>query len=284
MQTHEIPGRVEMFQGNGGLNAVRIHADGGTAEIYTHGAHVTDFRKSSGPPLLFMSRESEFAPDKPIRGGVPVIFPWFGPRDGLPMHGHARLDEWEWTDSQLLDDGAVCVTFRLPSATGAEVTYAVTVSSTLHLEMTVTNRGASAMTFENCLHTYFQIGDIHKVALRSLCGSRYRDQLTGNELVDSAEALRFTGETDRVYQDVAPFIVIEDPELGRLIRVRKSGSRSTVVWNPWIEKSRRMPDFGDEEYLSMLCVESGNVRGDAIILAPGATSTLAVTIESETFK
>jgi D-hexose-6-phosphate mutarotase len=34
----------------------------------------------------------------------------------------------------------------------------------------------------------------------------------------------------------------------------------------------------------MLCVESGNVRGDALILAPGATATLAVTIESEPFK
>lgn len=284
MQTHEIPGRVELFQGKGGLNAVRIHADGGSAEIYTHGAHVTDFRQSSGPPLLFMSRESGFAPDKPIRGGVPVIFPWFGARDGLPVHGHARLDEWEWTDSRLLDDGSVRVTFRLPTATNAKVTYTVTVSATLHLEMSVTNRGDSAMTFEKCLHTYFQIGDIHQVALRGLCGSRYRDQLTGEEFTESAETIRFTGETDRVYQDDAPFLEIEDPALGRLIRVHKSGSRSTVVWNPWIQKSLRMPDFGDDEYPHMLCIESGNVRGDAVILAPGATSTLAVTIESEPLK
>jgi D-hexose-6-phosphate mutarotase len=284
MQTHEIPGKVEVFQGNGGLKAVRIHAGGGSAEIYTHGAHVTDFRKTSGPPLLFMSSRSEFLPDKPIRGGVPVIFPWFGPREGMPMHGHARLDEWELSDSQVLDDGAVRVVFRLPAAGDAEVTYAVTVSETLCLEMSVTNRGATAMTFENCLHTYFQIGDIRQTGLRGLCGSRYRDQLTGGELAETAETLRFTGETDRIYQDRAPFLEIEDPEFGRIIRVRKSGSRSTVVWNPWIEKSRRMPDFGDDEYPHMLCVESGNVRGDAVVLAPGAASTLAVTIESEPLK
>lgn len=270
-----------MFQGNGGLNAVRIHADGASAEIYMHGAHVTDYRKSSGPPLLFMSRESEFTQDKPIRGGVPLIFPWFGAREGLPMHGHARLDEWEWIDSRLLEDGAAQVTFRLPAATGAHVTYTVTVGSTLHLEMAVTNRGGIPMTFENCLHTYFQIGDIHQVSLRGLRGSRYRDQLTGEEFDESGEAILFSGETDRVYQDVAPFLEIEDPALGRILRVRKSGSRSTVVWNPWIEKSRRMPDFGDGEYPHMLCVESGNVRGDAVNLAPGATSVLAVTIESE---
>lgn len=273
-----------MFQGKGGLNAVRIHADGGSSEIYMHGAHVTDFRKSSGPPLLFMSSESEFTAEKPIRGGVPVIFPWFGPREGQPMHGHARLDEWEWIDSRLLDDGSVRVTFRLPSAGDAEAIYAVTVGSTLHLEMAVTNRGASSMDFENCLHTYFHIGEIRQVSLHGLRGSRYRDQLTGEELTESGETVRFTGETDRVYQDVAPFLEIEDPVLGRLIRVSKSGSRSTVVWNPWIEKSRRMPDFGDDEYPQMLCVESGNVRGDAVKLAPGATSVLAVTIESELLK
>ncbi len=280
MLTHLIPGKVERFQGNGGLDAVRVHADGGSAEIYLHGAHVTDFRNSPGPPLLFMSRESEFTPDKPIRGGVPIIYPWFGPREGLPMHGHARLDEWAFTGSRLLNDGAVQVTFSLPTAGDAEVTYTVTVSASLHLEMAITNRSAAAMTIENCLHTYFQIGDIRQTSLRGLCGSRCRAPLTGDEYTDSAEILRFTGETELVYQDSAPFLDIEDPALGRIIRVHKSGSRSTVVWNPWIDKSQRMPDFGDDEYPNMLCVESGNVRDDALVIEPGTTSTLAVTIES----
>jgi glucose-6-phosphate 1-epimerase len=45
-----------------------------------------------------------------------------------------------------------------------------------------------------------------------------------------------------------------------------------------------MPDFGDDEYPHMLCVESGNVRGDAVTLAPGASVVLSVTIESESLK
>ena len=54
-----------------------------------------------------------------------------------------------------------------------------------------------------------------------------------------------------------------------MIRIAKSGSNSTVVWNPWIDKSIRMPDFGDEEYLQMVCVESGNVGTNKITLPAG---------------
>jgi len=73
-------------------------------------------------------------------------------------------------------------------------------------------------------------------------------------------------------------VEIIDPALGRTIHVRKSGSMSTVVWNPWIEKSRRMPDFGDDEFPHMVCVESGNVREHAITLGPGQRSSLLVTL------
>ena len=59
---------------------------------------------------------------------------------------------------------------------------------------------------------------------------------------------------------------------------------STVVWNPWIAKARQMPDFGDEEYERMLCVESGNVASNSISLPPGGSSTLTVKLSSETLK
>ena len=44
-----------------------------------------------------MSGSSLFAENKPIRGGVPICFPWFGPREGdpkSPAHGFARLTDW----------------------------------------------------------------------------------------------------------------------------------------------------------------------------------------------
>jgi D-hexose-6-phosphate mutarotase len=89
---------------------------------------------------------------------------------------------------------------------------------------------------------------------------------------------------DRLYLNATGTVEILDPRLGRKIRVEKQGSASTVVWNPWIAKSRQMPDFGDEEYERMICVESGNVASNSISLPPGGSSTLTVKLSSETLK
>ncbi len=278
--SHEIPGSVIAFTGQGGLPALRIESAASTAEIHLHGAHVTRFQKTGGEPLLFMSAASEFAPGKAIRGGVPIIFPWFGPREGLPAHGFARTTTWNPTGSEVLPDGSVRLRFRLPSEVSAVVEYTVTVGDSLTLELTVTNTGTADLTFENCLHTYFQVGDIRQTGITGLKGVRYLDKVAGTEPTESEETLRITAETDRVYQDTAATVDIVDPVLRRRIRVRKSGSLSTVVWNPWIDKSARMPDFGDDEYPHMLCVESGNVGPHAITLTPGAASSLVQEISS----
>jgi len=90
------------------------------------------------------------------------------------------------------------------------------------------------------------------------------------------------GETDRVYTGATGEVTIEDPGWGRRILVRKEGSATTVVWNPWIAKARAMPDFGDDEWAGMLCVETANAMSDAVTLAPGATHVMAVTIEVST--
>lgn len=280
LNSYEIPGHVSIIEGQGGLCAIRIETEWSSAEVYLLGAHVTRFGKKGEAPLLFMSGLSDFQAGKPIRGGVPVIYPWFGPREGLPSHGFARLAEWDLTESTLLPDGAVRLVFKLPPNGPGEVVFAVTVGRTLVIELVVTNDGAEDLAFETCLHTYFNIGDIHRIEVSGLHGVRYIDKVSGEQLCDSHDVIRFSGEVDRVYQDTDATVEIRDPALKRAILVRKNGSHSTIVWNPWIEKSKRMPDFGDEEYLKMVCVESGNVGDNAPTLTPGDQSTLRVELDS----
>lgn len=280
LKTREIPGRVTVFSGEGGLPAIRVETETSLAEIYPHGAHVTAFQKKGESPLLFMSAASDFEPGKPIRGGVPVIYPWFGGREGHPAHGTARITDWDLTESSVLPDGAVRLIFRLPGAEPADVEFIVTVGHTLAMELAVTNTRSEELVFENCLHTYFLIGDIHRTEVAGLQGADYLDTLTGMNHVEREETIRFNAETDRIYQNTDATTEIRDPELRRVIRVRKSGSKSTVVWNPWINKSRRMPDFGDDEWPRMLCVESGNVKENAVTLQPGERGVLKVEIES----
>jgi len=280
LKNHEIPGRVTIFSGKGELPAIRIDTEWSTAEIYQHGAHVTGFQKKGGAPLLFMSGASDFQHEKPIRGGVPVIFPWFGGRAGMAVHGFARLADWDLLETLALPDGSVRLHFRLPTEDEFKVDFSVTVAAALTLELTVTNTGTTDFSCETCLHTYFQIGAIENIEVAGLQGVRYHDQLLGEDFTEAGATIRFNAETDRVYQDSADTVEIRDPQLQRTILVRKSGSMSTVVWNPWIDKSIRMPDFGDDEYHHMVCVESGNVREHAITLAPGEQSSLVIVIDS----
>src|SRR5207249_3734233 len=136
--------------------------------------------------------------------------------------------------------------------------------------------------FENCLHTYFEIGDINHLSITGLKGASYFDKAANfAQKIETSDAIRFASEVDRIYVNTTGTVEILDPRLGRKIRVEKAGSASTVVWNPWVAKAQQMPDFGSEEYERMVCVESGNVSSNKLTLAPGQSSTLTVKLSSE---
>ena len=278
--------RVAFLDGCGHLPLLQITTPWSAAEIYLHGAHVTQFQNTGEPPLLFMSSESRFEKTAPIRGGIPVIFPWFGkPVDKPGQHGFVRQRAWDLKEIATAPDGVVTVRLVLPSSpdlpAAVTVEYLVTVRDTLTAELVVTNQSAGELAFENCLHTYFTIGDINTVSVTGLKGVEYLDAMDGfTRKLEREDAIRFTCETDRVYFNTAHTTEIHDPTLRRTIRVEKTNSLSTVVWNPWIAKAKAMPDYGDEDYKQMVCVESGNVREHAIKLAPGETSRLEVKLSS----
>jgi D-hexose-6-phosphate mutarotase len=293
LRKHEIPGRVAIASGNGGLPKIVVTTKTSTAEIYLHGAHVTAFQKNGEPPLLFMSAKSYFADGKGIRGGIPICFPWFGNRDGEPSHGFARITEWQLVKTSAAADGAVALRFALPQIPGREawnnlrMDFVVTVSDTLTMELIAANDGCDdPLEIENCLHTYFHVGDIGAVSIDGLRGAHYLDNAAGGngELKTQSESpLRVAKETNRLYLDTTSAVEIRDENLARVIRVEKSGSNSTVVWNPWT--TQKLPDdFDPAEHKHMVCVESGNVKQNKISLAPGKSSALKVILSSAPLK
>jgi len=293
MKQHEIPGRVAIIAGNGSLTKIVVTTKTSAAEIYAHGAHVTHFQKNGEPPLLFLSVKSYFAPGKPIRGGVPVILPWFGNRDGEPSHGFARITEWQLVKTSATSDGKVTLRFALPEIPGRDAwknlrtEFVVTVSDTLTMELITANDGCEeTLEIENCLHTYFQVGDIGAVSVHGLEGAAYLNFAEGdNGVPRPAEnfPIRINRETNRTYIDTASTVEIHDESLQRKIRVEKFNSHSTVVWNPWT--TQKLPDdFDPAEHQHMVCVESGNVKQNRISLAPGKTSTLKVILSSALLK
>ena len=283
-----VPARVTFLDGRGEMPMVEITTAWSTAEIYLHGAHVTNFKKHHEPPILFLSQCSRFEENQPIRGGIPVIFPWFGAREGMAMHGFARTKPWEIKEIIPAPDGSVSMRFRLPNYPEAGAypsflaEYVVTVNEALTVELNVTNNSTDAsLEFEECLHTYFAVEDIAATSIVGLKGHSYLDKVANfAKKKETGDAIRITSEVDRIYLDASGTVDIEDARLGRVIRVEKKNSASTVVWNPWIAKAQQMPDFGNEEYQQMVCVESGNVNVNKLTLAPGKRSTLKVTLSS----
>lgn len=284
----EIPGRVLFSEGNGELPKLEINTAWSTAEIYLHGAQITNFQRKDQPPVLFLSQLSRFSEGIPIRGGIPVIFPWFGAREGESAHGFARIQTWELREVSQASTGEVILRLCLPDSPSAALfpkftaDYWITVGKTLTAQLVIANVSAGQdFTFENCLHSYFHVGDIAAVSITGLKGANYLDKTENfSRKTERAEHIKISQETDRIYLDTIEPVEIHDSKLGRRIRIEKSGSLSTVVWNPWVEKAEQMPDFGGEEFHQMVCVESGNVADNRLTLPAGKSNTLKVEIAS----
>lgn len=269
------------------MRGVEARPGDGHYGILDHGAHAWSYQPAGQAPVLWQSAKSWFADGQPIRGGVPVCFPWFGPGasgDKQPGHGFARLHTWHLSDiKDTIDrDGRLLVEYQIDEAmTGAQEHFPHPYSATfrakftpeyLGLTMLVHNPGDEPFTFESALHTYLVVGDVREVALSGLDGATYLDKVAGGSAVQ-AGAVTITGETDRVYTSTAD-VVLDDPVLGRKLVISKYGSANTVVWNPWVAKAAAMPDFGDDEWIGMICIEAANAFDDAITLRPGETHTL----------
>jgi glucose-6-phosphate 1-epimerase len=296
MSAHDLtslPPSVRQASAPGGLERFDISTPLATAEIYDHGAHLARWQPShAAAPVLWMSGHSYFQRDKPIRGGVPICFPWFGPHPEdatVPAHGFARLSPWTLCEASASGDGTVTLAFELetdnaspvwPHHFHADLRY--TIGSTLGMELIVHNVDTVPFTFEEALHTYFTVSDIAGVTISGLEQSAYLDKVGGRtERQAEGRPIQFTGETDRVYLDTTATCSIDDPGLKRRIVVRKDHSRSTIVWNPWIAKARAMPDFGDDEWRGMVCVETANVGSAAVTLHPGEQHRMTVSLAVE---
>ena len=151
----------------------------------------------------------------------------------------------------------------------------------LRLEMTTHNLGDKPLPLSQALHTYFAVSDCRQVSIEGLQGNRYLDAMENWEERQQHGVVRFTGETDRVYLDVDKTLVIHDPLWERGIHVKGDGSRSAVVWNPWIDKAARLSQMPDDAWTGMLCIETARVMDDAMSVAPGRSETMSVEIWSE---
>ncbi len=290
-QRFGIRGLARIEAGPGGLPRVNVTSPQAEGSIYLHGALVAQYKPVGQTQVLFTSEKSHFSPNKPIRGGAPICFPWFGGKSGddaAPSHGFARLLEWQLESITAVADGvATVLTLNSSGLTKQwwphdfEMRYTVVIGRSLRMQLQVKNIGQTPIVFEEALHTYFRVTDVRQVSVEGLEGATYIDKADQwHAKIEQESRVRFTGETDRIYLNTQNRNVLRDPLARRHILIHKEHTNDTVVWNPWIERAKAIADFGDDEWSQMICIESANVGDYAIELAPGQSHTLSTVIHA----
>lgn len=292
-QKFSLPDELEIRSGPGALPFIYIQNRAATAVISLLGAHVLSYIPAGADDLLWVSRLANYAEGQAIRGGIPVCWPWFGATpDNIPfktLHGFVRFILWDLESSCRCsaDCTELTLSFSDSPLSKAIWPYAfklslqIRVGKSLQLELTTLNRDQQPFVINQALHSYFKVGDIRQVEVAGFDACPYIDTIPGGPLGRPLQKgnISFDSETDAVFPDCPEECHIVDASLKRKIKITRGNSCSSVVWNPWIDKAKRMPDFGDEEYLNMLCVESCNIRDDAREIAPGKQHNLKTTLQ-----
>lgn len=274
---------IEIINGNN-LDHIILGNGESSLTVYYYGANITSW-KYKGFERLFTSSKANLSGPKAIRGGIPIVFPQFGPEalhgyKALPQHGFARLVCWEFQGVKCDSVEKTEISFLLkntmliPEAQQSiwnhdfKLIYTITLqANTLKTNLEVHNTGASDFTFTTLLHTYLKVDNVEKLAIKGLSGYKFKE--FSHDYTESRNEITIAKETDRVYQNAATSaITLDNTVAGKSLVLTKSPEfKDVVVWNPWVDNAKKMADFGDEEYMEMVCVEAGAL--EPIVLAPG---------------
>lgn len=273
---------------------IRINHPLATATISLEGGQVLEWQpKSQIKPVLWSADPAHWQKGRAIRAGVPICWPWFGAHPtepSAPAHGFARLCDWEVAaistgPSDTVDiDLSMVPTHESASRypLSASLVMQISVGETLSISLTTTNTGKDPITITEALHAYFKVGAIDDIQIRGLEGNDYIDLIDQNLRKKQVDAVGFAGETGKVFLNTLKDCFIVDGLLGRTIKIEKSGSHSTVVWNPWLETASKMNDLGPVAWQEMVCVESANALENFVILEPKGQHSLTVKYSIDT--
>ncbi len=276
-----------------GLMVVNINNQHAKARLSLQGGHLLSWGPKGKESVIWLSQDAVFSEGKSIRGGIPICWPWFGAHslnNSFPAHGYARTLNWKVVKTEVISGGSTFMALQLSQESvlqeyliaDVELELQVTVGEKLEMALITRNSSDEVITIGGALHTYFNVSDIQNVTINGLENQTFIDALDKWQRKKETDPITINSEIDRIYLDTPENdCIIVDAGFKRRIRISKQGSHSTVVWNPWIDKSERMGDMGRDGYKNMICVETTNAADDVIMIEPGDEHRLSVCYEVE---
>lgn len=282
-----------LFQEENNLQMAVIVNEYATAIISLYGGQILSYKPHQSEDLLFISKRAYFEQGKAIRGGIPVCFPWFAAHPNnskLPNHGFARIKNWEVLSTEQLITGETRLLLSLTNDEETQKMWAYSfqcllefvIGESLLIKWTIKNTDDQPFSITQALHSYLKIGDINKTTITGLENTPYLETIRSEEpFLGESQPIKIGREIDRLYTNSKNTCIIKDESFNREIILEKSGSQSTVVWNPWAQLSAKIDDLGDEDYLNFICVETANVLHNEVTIEPQEVHSMTLKIAEE---
>ncbi len=287
-----IPDHLTFKTGHNKFIFASIKNTHASALISIYGGQILAFQPHKEEPVLWRSRFAHYEEGKAIRGGIPIIWPWFGahPTDSSkPSHGFARTMKWSVLGTEIVQDGATQIRLGIKDSPETralwphsfELENVITVGKELEVELIVRNTGYEPFSYTGALHSYFWVKDITMIDIQGLDNCLYIDKLDNLQRKIQQGKVEVTQPTDRIYLDTINDCVLYDQRWERRVYISKRGSRSTVIWNPWVHGTRVIEDLGYLDYIKMVCIETANAEDDIITVPAGGEQRLATGMRVE---
>jgi len=280
-----IKDAITVQAGAGDFPEIIVSNQYAKARISLYGGQVLSFHpKDAEQDLLFLSPDAEFDDGVPIRGGIPVCWPWFGPssKSGQPSHGVARTQTWSIEKTVQLSDGSSEIVLHLPPGDFGQfeslaLSLSIRIGKTLLLVLKTENLGDSPQIISQALHSYLQVSRASECAIIGVNQVEYIDKLLDTQPCIQNGDLVINEPVDRIYHCVSNRVELKDAGLNRTIRITNEGNDSTVIWNPGCA----LKDLSGESYHQMVCVESAWLNSNQHTILPNESLLLSTEIGVE---
>lgn len=274
---------VTIEDGPKGL-CLRVDTQHSTLLLSLFGGHVLSYiNKADNNERLWLSKHAVFDGKTPIRGGIPICWPWFSNHHlepSFPSHGFVRTQMFDLIDISETLSGQNVVQSQLTLSPkqldlfgykNIQMKLIIEISSTLNINIISMNNSNEIMPITQALHSYFRIENIASTLLKGV-ETDYDDKPSITFGLKAPIYYTFDGEVDRIHKhdhnnfsqpqsiEISSTATCPEHEQITTIKIRQCGHDSTVVWNPWKEKSISMKDMENEGYATMLCIEAANTQ------------------------
>jgi len=270
---------------------INVENEFAKATLTTHGASVLSFIPKGGQDLLWVSSTAIYNGEKPVRGGVPVCWPWFGAgkQAGLPAHGFVRNHVWRLDHVANLESGVteIVLSFEPTQASLAlwphqfHLELRIEVGEKLAMSLTTTNKNDYDIEITEALHTYFAVSESAGLLISGVENSTEHNTLQKPPYVSNREQpITLTPPMDSVFTDQTVDLLIHDVKNSRNILIEKQNSASAIVWNPGSEIIKGFADVPEQAWSEFVCVEVGNVFENAVTIPAGEKHSMRMMLSS----